>query len=328
MQIVQAQEPPASNFFDKICMKANVTGAVFSRIDSLGIAELQTFGLRNSKTKKAITTSTIFEAASLSKPVFSSLVFRLVENEILNLDKPLTQYLPFDAVSDPRLKEVTARHVLNHTTGLPNWINKTDNVKLKFTPGSKFNYSGEGYLYLQRVLEHITQQSIDDLMTKYVFKPCGMANSSFSFNDTIGNYANSHDKKGVVQKKKITGKFTSAASSLHTTIEDYSNFILKYIQDTTVFATSIPVDKKLNLSWGLGVGIETHNSETFIWHWGNNWNTFRSVFVYSLKEQKGYVLLTNSENGHRIIQEINKLIFNKELQFPKWLGYKQITIAN
>ena len=322
------QESSDSLMFDKICAAAKISGAAFAELDSLGITELHTFGFRNLETKQNVTSTTIFEAASLSKPVFSALVFRLVEKRVIILDKPLTQYLPFETISDPRVKEVTARHVLTHTTGLPNWINKTDNVKLKFAPGTKFSYSGEGYLYLQRVVEHLTQKTIDELMTENIFNLYNMSNSSFSFNDTLGNYAKPHDKKGNTLEKKLTGKFTSAASSLHTTIEDYSKFILRYITDTSIFQTSIQVDKKKNISWGAGCGYEVQNSDTLIWHWGNNWNTFRSVFVYSLKEQKGYVLLTNSENGHSILQVLNKLVFKEELQFPKWLGYKQITIAN
>ena len=102
-----------------------------------------------------------------------------------------------------------------------------------------------------------------------------------------------------------------------------------YLVDLPGYGFSkMSVDKKKNLFWGLGCGYELHNSDTLIWHWGNNWNTFRSVFVYSLNEQKGYVLLTNSENGHRVLQELNRSMFNKTLQFPKWLGYKQTTIAN
>ena len=322
------QESYDSLLFNKICAEANITGAAFSELDSSGVVELKTYGVRNYESKQPITTNTIFEAASLSKPVFSALVFKLAENQLINLDKPLTQYLPFNTVSDPRIKEVTARHVLSHTAGLPNWINKTENAKLKFDPGSKFSYSGEGYLYLQRVLEHLTQKSINELMTEYIFDPYDMVNSSFKFNDTLEDYAHPHDKKGNLLKKKLTGKYTSVASSLHTTIEDYSKFILKYKADTSIFQTTIQVDKKKNLFWGLGCGYELHNSDTLIWHWGNNWNTFRSVFVYSLNEQKGYVLLTNSENGHRVLQELNRSMFNKTLQFPKWLGYKQTTIAN
>jgi CubicO group peptidase (beta-lactamase class C family) len=326
--IAKGQKSSDSLSFQKICVEANITGAAFSEFDSSEILNLQVFGVRNSETKQPLLTTTIFEAASLSKPVFSALVFRLAENNLIDIDLPLEQYLPFEAVSDKRFKKVTARHVLSHSTGLPNWINKTDNVKLKFIPGSEFNYSGEGYVYLQRVVEHLTQKSIDELMIEYVFNPYNMTNSSFSFNDTLGNFAHPHDKKGRIREKKITGEFTSAASSMHTTIEDYSKFVMNYVTDTMIFNRSIKVDKKKNIFWGLGSGYEVHQSDTLIWHWGNNWNTFRSVFVYSLKEQKGYVLLTNSENGHSVLQELNKLVFHKELQYPKWLGYKQITITN
>ena len=81
------------------------------------------FGVRNSKTKEPVDDATVFEAASLSKPVFAYAVLKLVDSGKFDLDKPLNQYLPgnYDVGDDPRLNQITARHVLSHTTGFPNW---------------------------------------------------------------------------------------------------------------------------------------------------------------------------------------------------------------
>ena len=316
-----------TSIFEKICTEARVTGAVLVKLDSNEMKTPQVFGIRNAVTKEKITATTIFEAASLSKPVFAQLIFKLAENKVIDLNKPLVEYLPLKAISDNRFSKVTATHVLTHTTGLPNWIKKRKDAQLKFEPGSEFRYSGEAYRYLQRVVESLTNKSIDELMSEYIFQPYDMPNSSFSFNDTSLNCAIPHNSKEEPQIKKLTGRFASAASSLHTTIEDYAKFLLMVKEDTSFFSTTIEVDQKFHISWGMGVGIETQDADTIIWHWGNNWNTFKSFFAYSMEKQTGYVILTNSENGHSIMDEINKLILNTELQFPDWLGYKQRNIT-
>jgi CubicO group peptidase (beta-lactamase class C family) len=104
---------------------------------------------------KKINSHTIFQAASLSKTVFAYAVLRLCDRGIINLDSPLLGYLGtyerFKSNS-PGYSKITARMVLRHSTGLPNWGNDSS-VSLIFTPDSMFSYSGEGYWFLQRVLE-------------------------------------------------------------------------------------------------------------------------------------------------------------------------------
>jgi CubicO group peptidase (beta-lactamase class C family) len=137
------------------------------------------FGVKNSKTKEAVDDTTVFEAASLSKPVFAYAVLKLVDSGKIDLDRPLNQYLPgnYDVGDDPRLSQITARHVLSHTTGFPNWRSgKT--LTIHFKPGERFSYSGEGFVYLSKVIEHVTLEQFDDFMKRTVFQPLGMTSSS------------------------------------------------------------------------------------------------------------------------------------------------------
>jgi CubicO group peptidase (beta-lactamase class C family) len=107
-------------------------------------------GVTNMSTGKKVDRNSIFEAASLSKPVFAFFVMKMVENGELDLDKPLYQYLPYaDIAYDDRYKLITARMVLTHTSGLPNsrYYDKADtgmhikngDLYLKFTPGTNFS---------------------------------------------------------------------------------------------------------------------------------------------------------------------------------------------
>ena len=114
-------------------------------------------GVKNTETKESVDEETLFETASLSKPVFAYGVLKLVEKGKLDLDKPLVAYLPYpDIANDERGHSITARMVLAHTTGFPNWRPKNAPLKIHFQPGDRFSYSGEGFLFLQKVVEQVT----------------------------------------------------------------------------------------------------------------------------------------------------------------------------
>lgn len=160
---------------------ADVPGISFALLRNGNVAWVRGFGFKDSKSKDPVTNETVFEAASLSKPVFAYGVLKLVDAGQLDLDKPLNQYLPgdYDVGPDPRLAQVTARRVLSHTTGFPNWRGGDPKLKIYFTPGEKFSYSGEGFVYLSKVVEHITGEKLNDFMKRMVFDPVGMTGSSY-----------------------------------------------------------------------------------------------------------------------------------------------------
>ncbi|MEM7382297.1 MAG: serine hydrolase [Bacteroidota bacterium] len=124
------------------------------------------FGLKNISTGEQIDSNTLFEAASISKSVFAVMVLRLAERGVIDLDKPLYEYLPFPNLEgDERYKLLTARIILNHQSGLPNWAwggpgtwEGGGPISLNFKPGTAFGYSGEAFNYLGRVLEQITKK--------------------------------------------------------------------------------------------------------------------------------------------------------------------------
>ena len=115
------------------------------------------FGVKDSESKKPVDNETVFEAASMSKPVFAYAVMKSCEKGVMDLDTPLTKYTSERFLEgDPRLERITARHVLSHTSGFQNWRSEEKPLKIHFAPGEKFLYSGEGYSYLQSVVAHVT----------------------------------------------------------------------------------------------------------------------------------------------------------------------------
>jgi CubicO group peptidase (beta-lactamase class C family) len=122
---------------------------------------------------------TVFEAASLGKPLFAYLVLRLVDAGTLDLDRPLYDYLPTPEADNPRMRRVTARHVLTHTSGLPNWRREPGLLEPAAEPGETYAYSGEGFFFLQRVVERVTDRPAARLLREEVLKPLGMTESGW-----------------------------------------------------------------------------------------------------------------------------------------------------
>lgn len=163
---------------------ASVPGLVFSVIENQQLVLTQPVGIRNSETKEPVTEDTVFQAASLSKPVFTYGVLSLQQEGRLDLDKPLHNYLSLPESNEiPQLKRITTRQALTHTTGLQNWrFDIEDPFEFAFEPGTDFSYSGEGFFYVQRVIEQITGQSIESFLQERVLSPFGMVNSTYIWN--------------------------------------------------------------------------------------------------------------------------------------------------
>src|SRR5260370_14542775 len=123
----------------------------------------------------------MFEVASMSKPVFAYVVLKLAEEKLIDLDRPLVQYLRPEYLSNhPDVDLITARHVLCHSTGFPNWRAKPEEkLTPTFKPGSRFSYSGDAYQWLQFVVEQITGAGVDMVMRSRLLGPAQKPLSTF-----------------------------------------------------------------------------------------------------------------------------------------------------
>ena len=267
-----------------------------------------------SSSAKPLAADSIFEAASLSKPVFAYGVLKLVRDHRLDLDKPLAEYLdrpyehehnPFgqgvaDTTIDPRFAKITARMVLSHTSGLPNWSHHGPLTFLN-DPGERWSYSGEGYVYLQRVVEAITDQSTDAFLENAVLLPLGMTHSSFTWQAAFSSQAMpGHSATGTPASIDQFSR-PVVSSTLYTTLGDYSRFLMKMLQpaaDSPFLLEEkgqVAVRPNLNLYWGLGLAIERARSDSYF-HWGAN-PGFQSFFLCQPVTGRGVLFLTDSDNG-------------------------------
>ncbi len=162
---------------------ASVPGLAVTVLEAGAVHWTRALGVSNVATGAPVTPDTVFPAASLGKPVFAAVVLGLARSGKLSLDRPLVEYCrPADLPSDPRLERITARHVLSHTTGLRNWRNRIDQpLAPDFDPGQRFQYSGEGFYWLQRVVETITGQGVDRVMRDRLFGPLGLDRATYAW---------------------------------------------------------------------------------------------------------------------------------------------------
>ena len=183
-EAMEAAAPLSKEFLSRLpnLMEwAGVPGIQIGVVEQGRLSWKGEFGLKNAETKEPVTAQTIFPAASLSKPVFAYAVLKLYDEGLIDLNRPLIDYLPIEYVpDDPRGKTINARQVLSHSSGLQNWrFQATDKLQLSFAPGTGFSYSGEGFFYLQRVVEKITGLGLQQFMSERIFEPLGMRQSSY-----------------------------------------------------------------------------------------------------------------------------------------------------
>lgn len=307
--------------------QAQVPGLSLSLIRDAQIIWSSAFGVKQVNKPERVSTQTIFQAASLSKPLFAYATLHLVERGEIELDRPLTSYLPTTSSFDDSLQHrITARIVLCHTTGWPNWREKGQPLRRSVEPGKQFGYSGEGFGYLQQVVEHVMGQSLETFMQKTVLNPLRMSSSSYPW--TIPDDADTvtgHDQQG-----KLLLPFTMvaphAAASLHTTPSDYAHFLCAMLQPDTIDGT-LPlawieemlrpqIQLEPGIAWGLGWGLQQTEDEWAFWHSGDNPGFKNFTLVYP-ETQMGIVIMTNGDGGANLWEPLLRISLGGE--YPLFL---------
>ena len=320
-------------FIPRMMRHVGVPGLSIAVIRDARIIWNQAFGVRNNQTGEPVTIETPFEAASFSKAAFAYTVLKLCEQGKLSLDAPLWNYRPnyFLPASDPRSRLITTRMILSHTSGL-RYRPDDKSVQIHATPGERWFYSAMGYGYLQRIVEHITGQPIEELMQANLLRPFGMSSSSYDWNEHYEKTAaRGHDADG----KRVAGQnfyelfrgfspedkakilrvqpedaAPGAGFSLTTTPTDYARYLIEilkpsandrvHLSDTSLKEMLKPqIRTSTPISWGLGWTIEAGEAGVAFYHYGNA-GTLQHLALGFREQQAGVVIMTNSGNGLRM----------------------------
>jgi CubicO group peptidase (beta-lactamase class C family) len=303
--------------------EASIPGLALSLVTSRGDLWSRAHGIADTSTGRVVDPSTPFEAASLTKPVVALTVLSLAHDRVLDLDRPLDTYLaaPF-LPAEPRAGAITARMALGHTTGFPNWRprgNAGDSAQplaLLRDPGTRFGYSGEGYVFLQRVAERVTGTPLHQLCAERVLAPLGMADSTLVWRDDLETrVARGHNNSGAPVPKDKPAR-ANAASSLHTTAPDLGRLVAAMLGAPPPLASAAGTSAIVagltgsmlhphaalhgSLSWGLGWGLQLGAdgaaAGTHFWHWGDNYG-YKAFAAGSRSHGLGIAVLTNGNAG-------------------------------
>lgn len=320
-----------------LVQRGTVPGAAIAVIRDAEVSWHRAFGVRDAASSAPVDERTLFEAASVSKTVFAYSVMQLCDRGVLALDTPLSRYTPDRILEgDPRLDLITARHILSHTSGLPNFRSGAEPLRIHFTPGERFQYSGEGYWYLQSVVTHllgtvdpgecgtyeaglkVCAGDIGDYLEANVLVPCRMGSSGYVWTDAWERHAaRPHDSTGkpltMAKPTRTDAARYAALGGLRTTALDYANFLMEVMAPRAAapFRLSSAIRQEMlrpqvkvdqSKDWALGWQIQRTPNGTLIQHQGGQ-SGVQAFAAASVDRRSGYVILTNSDNGWKVFYD-------------------------
>lgn len=294
---------------------------IAQKVPQLGLGIIENGVLKNiqvfgkTKAESPAPYNTIFNVASLTKPVTALVALKLVSSGKLGLDEPLNTYwVDPDLKNDKRTSTLTPRILLSHQSGFPNWRYQTKNNKLafEFDPGTKFQYSGEGYEYLRKALEVKFGKKLEVLADSLIFKPAKMFDTHFWWDKSVDEkrYSENYDKLGKIipTEKHHTA---NAADNLLTTVEDYGNF-LAYVLKGADLSDELVQEMNKNqirlkdrdyfcLGWEKLTDFS--NNEYALIHSGKDAGVSTLAVIFP-KSKNGYLIFMNGDNSSLIFEKI------------------------
>lgn len=317
--------------------RQELPGLSFASLRAGQIDEVHALGVRNAPGGSPVDGHTVFEAASLTKPVVSFIALQLVQEGLLELHRPLHDICGEYVKDDERARAITALHVLTHTSGLPNIVREDAPLRTHFTPGERFSYGSSAFAWLQRAMEAVAGQALEPMAQERVFGPLGMHDSSLQWQPRFeANHATGQDWDGTpVPKRRL--ERAQASWSLLTTGGDYARFVQAALQGRGLgaamrelwFAPAVqprqggeaedlrgehPVDE--DMAWGAGWGLEP--AQQCFFHWGNS-PGFRALVVASRASGDGVVWFANAARGLRIAHEVLPATVPGEHPLVNWM---------
>lgn len=297
----------------ELLQKYNVPALGIGVIEQGTLVEVNVYG--ETKEGNPAPYNTIFDIASLTKSIVAMTTLQLVENGDWNLDESLSNYWIDPDIKDiPLHKKITTRLALSHQCGFSNWRWMNDSKKLEFLsePGTKFQYSGEGFEYLRKALENKFEMSLQQLSDSLLFAPLKMKDTRHSWGTNVDEtrFAVGHDslKKPYEIPRK---NFPNGADNVLTTIEDFGIFgvdVLEKLsnknsiyQEMILPQTKVRDNITVGLSWFLFKGLT--NGEYALYNAGGDPGT-HTVMILLPKSQRGIIIFTNGDKGYLLYKEL------------------------
>lgn len=340
---------------------ANVSGTAISIFNNNKPVFSRTYGLANVQKNIPLQPSSVMYGASLAKMVFAYIAMQFVQEKVIDLDKPLVEYLnkPLpdykingwnrgyqDLKNDDRYKKITARMCLTHTTGFPNWrwFEADKKLKFKFDPGTRYSYSGEGLYLLQFVIEQVTGKDYETISQERVFKPLGITNTSQVWQTRFDtNICYGHNIKGEPYEL-MKWKEASAGGSMSTTLEDFTKFYTALISGKGLSKksfremTNTQVSIRSRSQFGPLSKVDSTDNDHIQLGYGLGVGVFKTPYGraffkeghddgwghYSVcfpDKKIAIVIMTNNDNGESIFRELLAFAIGDTFTPWRWENY-------
>jgi len=351
-------EIPAESFIDaeveRLMASEDVKGLAIAVIDDGEIQHVASYGYRNVERELPLETDTIMYGASLTKAAFAYMVLQLVDEEVIDLDKTIDEYLPRplpeyedwrSLEGDDQWKALTPRIILTHSTGLTNlrFLEENQDLKFHFAPGGRYAYSGEGFYILQTVLEEGFGLNVKDEMQARIFDRFGMRRTSMQWRDDFAkNLADGYAMDDSFEPHDERS-YVSASGSMDTTIADQAHMwrgmlrgegltaasraefvrpqlpIRSARQFPSLASETDPRGPEINLSAGLGV-VTYNGPDGLTWSKGGHNPWTGNMVICQEARRRCLVMLANSVRAELIYPEIAQLILG-DTHAPWWWDY-------
>ena len=289
---------------------------------------------------QAIDEQSIFQAASLSKPVFAYIVMKMVDSGEIELDRPVADYTDIDRFADKEMaRRLTPRIVLSHQTGLPNWAAgpssdewPTSTIAFKYPVDSCFAYSGEGYAFLQRAVEAIKGAPLNEIARKEVFEPFDMPTTSYEWLSVYDSIAVPGFNRDGENRGQGRHPRANSAYTLRTNAPEYARFVRRGLLEGEGLSEAAHKEMSTHqvhaqryadapracdstVFWCLGFGAV---NEDYYWHWGDNGN-FKALWLLHPATKEGFVYFSNRATGHDLLDPFLEELTGEELPLSDWI---------
>ena len=337
--------------------EAQVPGLAVALIRDGRVVFTKAYGLADRERGALLHADTVMAGASLTKAAFAYLVLQLVDEGVINLDRPLPLQLRLplqlypdfaDLATDLRWRAITPRMLLSHSSGLINWrwINPDRKLSLNYPPGQRYVYSGEGIQLLQLIVEERTREPLAALIQKRVFDRFGMSNTSMVWREGFASHAaNSYDTEGSA-RGHAQRQQARAAGSMDTSLNDYAAFLAGVLRGEGLsaaarqqmlsaqiaivspqqFPSHWPGETQVNagiaLSGGLGWVVYQSPRGPAFFKEGSDEGTNNLALGFTTSRD-GVVMLSNSANADKLLYEAAELLLGPPATCLPWfwMGY-------
>ncbi len=298
-----------------------------------GIVKSIAAGVIDTSKPHSVDTTTLFQAASLSKPVSAAIVLNLFKQKCWDLDQPLCEISDYGTAEirkNPYYKKLTTRMVLAQCSGVPNYCGDA-NINFIAEPGAGFTYSGIAFDFLKEAIEKKIGKEWETISQEF-FQAIGMHHSTFLQSSSI--VARGHDGYGQPETLPPANLPAIPAGSLLTTGSDYIVFLRHCVSDEFLSEnlfkahtalnpenfSKLSVDHVNKIKWGLGIGLFEHQGRKIAFHWGTNPGSYAFAAI-DLDGGDCIASFVNSVNGPNVFKKLTELVVGDMSPVFDWLSH-------